>query len=311
MHQEDSEDRSRSRSTTQSTHSIEQSFFQDHPELHERLPNDLHEILSCKDSDESTNYVKKTFHAISRSKSVASISSETDPDGKTKILTILKIKLPHQHVIDNVSVKVNNGAEANILPLDSFRTMFPHALDDHGYPKDGFLRRSRTKLECYDDRKLINHGSIKLRLQHYSDESFQDHSFYVVETRTHKDIIVRHAANSRLGLIQVICKNVSKSVSAIENKTNTSSRDSFQDPCLKIDGKMSQRNQRVASKSFQDHPPGSFKTMATCTCTETPFKTPANTQGRRKQLKSTPFRTLDVDGIRVIRETPFKTQANT
>ena len=70
----------------------------------------------------------------------------------------------------------------------------------------------------------------------------------------HTEIIAGHAASSRLGLIQVFCKNVSKSVSAIENKTNTSSRDSFQDHCLKIDGKTSQRNQRVASKSFQDHP---------------------------------------------------------
>ena len=120
--------------------------------------------------------------------------------------------------------------------------------------QEGFLRRSRTQLECYDDGKLINHGSIKLRLQHYSDESFQYHSFYVVEIKTHKEIRVRHAASSRLGLVQVLCKNVSKSISAIENKTNISSRDSFQDHCLKIDGKRHLRNQRVASKSFQDHP---------------------------------------------------------
>ena len=155
--------------------------------------------------------------------------------------------------------------------------MFPHALDNHSYPKDGFLRKSRTKFECYDDRKLINHGSIKLRLQHYSDESFQDHSFYVVETRTHKDIIIRHAASSRLGLIQVLCKNISKSVSARENKTNTNSRDSFQDHCLRIDSKTLWRNQRVASKFFRDNPPSCFKTMAMCTCTETPFKTPVQT----------------------------------
>ena len=124
---------------------------------------------------------------------------------------------------------------------------------------------------------------------------FKTITFYVVETRTHKDIIVRHAASSRLGLIQVLCKNVSKSVSTIENKTNTSSRDSFQDHCLKIDGKMSQRNQGVALKSFQDHPPSSFKTMAMCTCTETFFKTPANTQGRNEQNrhKLTPFKTLE------------------
>ena len=138
---------------------------------------------------ENNDFVSRTFHSISRSKLVASISNEMDPDGKRKILTILSIKLPHQNGIDNVRVKVDNGAEVNILPLDSFRTKFAHALDDHSYPQEGFLKRSRTKLKCYDDGKLINHGSIKLRLQHYSDKSFQDHYSYVVETKTHKEII--------------------------------------------------------------------------------------------------------------------------
>ena len=53
--------------------------------------------------------------------------------------------------LKTVRVKVDDGAEANILPLDSFMTMFPHALNKHGYPKDGFLRGSRTNLECYDE----------------------------------------------------------------------------------------------------------------------------------------------------------------
>ena len=48
-----------------------------------------------QDHEESTKFVKKTFHAIYRSKLVSSISNEMDPDGKTKILTILNIKLPH------------------------------------------------------------------------------------------------------------------------------------------------------------------------------------------------------------------------
>ena len=94
---------------------------------------------------------------------MASICSNTDPEGKTKILMILQIKLPHQNGIDNVKVKVDNGAEGNILPLHSFRTMFPHALDTNGYPKLGFLRGSKTTLECYNDGKWINHGCIKLR----------------------------------------------------------------------------------------------------------------------------------------------------
>ena len=79
--------------------------------------------------------------------------------------------------------------------------MFPHALDVNGYPKPGFLRGSKTALECYDDGKLINYSSIKLRLQHYSEKSFQDHSFYFVETKTPKPIIIGHPASIRVGLI--------------------------------------------------------------------------------------------------------------
>ena len=60
---------------------------------------------------------------------MASISNNTNPEGKTKILTVLQIKLPHRNSIDDITVKVDDNAEGNILPLNSFRTMFPHALD--------------------------------------------------------------------------------------------------------------------------------------------------------------------------------------
>ena len=91
--------RSRSRSNTRSSHSIELNSFQDpqlhgklSPNIHERLPNDLHGKLSFQDPDGSTNYVIKTFHSISRSKSVSSTNNEVNPDSRTKILTMLKIK---------------------------------------------------------------------------------------------------------------------------------------------------------------------------------------------------------------------------
>ena len=133
--------------------------------------------------------------------------------------------------------------------------MFPHALNKEGYPVKGSLKRSRPNLECYDNRKLINHGSIKLRLQHYSKKSFQDHHFYIVETKTHKEIIVRHLASIRLGLIQVLCKNIAKCIAAIE----TSSKNSFQDHQLNIDGKILQRKQRSKSESYRDHSSSSSK----------------------------------------------------
>ena len=160
---------------------------------------------------------------------MASISNDTDPEGKTKILTVLQLKLPHHNSTDDVTIKVDYGAEGNILPLNSFRAMFPHAPDANGYPRPGFLRGSKTMLECYDNGKLVNHGSIKLRLQHYSEGSFQDHSFYVVETKTPKPIIIGHPASIRLGLIRVLCKNVLKSVLVIKKMTENSMQNSFQD----------------------------------------------------------------------------------
>ena len=88
----------------------------------------------------------RTFHSISRSRSVAAISNDTDPDGKTKILMKLRVKLPHRNVADVMEVKVDDRAEANILPLHTFRLMFPHKLDENGYLKTDALRGSKTML---------------------------------------------------------------------------------------------------------------------------------------------------------------------
>ena len=254
--------RSRSKQVTKSAHSIESASFQDHSGNPHRDSADLHgqqrgQTRDLHRAQGSTEFLKQSFSTICRSKSVASISNDTDPEGKTKILTVLQIKLPHRNGADNITVKVDNGADGNILPLNSFRSMFPHALDTNGYPKPGFLRGSKTMLECYNNGKLVNHGSIKLRLQHYSEGSFQDHSFYIVETKMLKPIIVGHPASIRLGLIRVLCKNISKSVLAIEKMTQDSMRNSFQDHPIWINGKTPWRRQRSKSESsaasFQDH----------------------------------------------------------
>ena len=71
--------RSRSGSKTQSAHSIELKCNQP--------PQDS--------GQDSANVVKKTFNTIYRSKYISSISNDMDPDRRTKILTVLNIKLPH------------------------------------------------------------------------------------------------------------------------------------------------------------------------------------------------------------------------
>ena len=104
---------------TKSAHSIESASFQDHSDdlcgestdlhgenadPHGDQQENLHGANSFQDHQESTDFVKKSFSTISRSKSVASISNDVDPEGKTKILTVLQIKLPHHNGIDNATI---------------------------------------------------------------------------------------------------------------------------------------------------------------------------------------------------------------
>ena len=113
---------------TKSAHSIESAPFRDQRDG----------AGPCETSN-GTKFLKQSFSTISRLKSVASISNDMDPEGKTKILTVLQLKLPYHNGTDDVTVKVDDGAEGNILPLNSFRAMFPHALNTNGYLKPGFL----------------------------------------------------------------------------------------------------------------------------------------------------------------------------
>ena len=194
--------------------------------------------------------VLRTFHSVYRS-TVASQSNDTDPDGKTKIVTKIGIKLPHRRVVDKLQVKVDDGAEANLLPLRSFRSMFPHALDGDGYPLDGFLDNSRTRLECYNDGKLVNHGSITLKLKHYSNGSFQDHQFFIVETPARREIIIGHPASVRLGLVKVLCQNIAQPITAKEAKSSNLTK------ITNIDGKIPRRRPDSRSEYFSG--PGRWK----------------------------------------------------
>ena len=75
---------------------MESASFQDHPDLHGEKTDNLHgesadlhgQRGDLHGTPNGTQFLKQSFSTISRSKSVASISNNTDPEGKTKILTV-------------------------------------------------------------------------------------------------------------------------------------------------------------------------------------------------------------------------------
>lgn len=80
-----------------------------------------------------------------------------------EILTMLTVKLPYTAVLDNMKVTVDDGAKLNILYLTALTAM---SIQCTRQPQPGFLEKCRTRLECYDDSKLIKHGDITLKFKH-------------------------------------------------------------------------------------------------------------------------------------------------
>ena len=235
-------------------------------------------------------------------------------------------------------------AEANLLPLRSFRSMFPHTLDGDGYLLEGFLDNSRTRLRCYNDGKLVNHGSITLKLKHYSNDSFQDHQFFIVETPARREIIIGHPASVRLGLIKVMCQNIAQPITAREAKPtnltkitnidgkvpcrwlssrsehNSSSGgwkgrkfDSFQDPISRPSYWNGQREHKTSS--FQDPISRPLHTYNEESLVISDHELPEQPTEDLAADFETPFKTLQINWIQVsgekyIEESHFKTSTD-
>ena len=98
--------------------------------------NEIHtdesdESPSAPPQDED-QVIRYTFRSI-KGKSLR-IYTDTAEDRTTEIITDVEVQLPHRNTLDNMEVKVDCGAEANILPLRCYRQMFPRSVDAEGYP---------------------------------------------------------------------------------------------------------------------------------------------------------------------------------
>ena len=167
-------------------------------------------------------------------------------------------------------------------------------------PKNGFLKGSRTMLECYNDSKFTNHSKITLQLQHYTNKSFQDHQFYVVEMQTWKEIIIGHPASVRLGLIQVFCKNIAKTIHTIESNNlnnvknidgDRSNRRSKSEPVRCLNWISSNRISSNQIKCSDSSKPGMYTCLKWLTVTETTEMSDCNiSKGSFQDLLSRPWR---------------------
>ena len=87
---------------------------------------------------------------------------DTTTDGKTYVLTDLDVKLPTRPQRDTMRVKLDMGAEANILPVRTYNKMFPDRVLEDGTPDPKYLQPTHIEFECNKDSIIRSLGCINL-----------------------------------------------------------------------------------------------------------------------------------------------------
>ena len=129
---------------------------------------------------------------------------DTDREGKTYVLTTLDVQLPHRTGRDTLQVKVDMGAEANILPLRTFKKMFPHLILEYGTPKQQKLQHTNLQFQCNKNSVIRSSGCITLHIAQPGQKMIAAQFFISAH---HDQVLLGHPSSDQLHLYQLNLNN--------------------------------------------------------------------------------------------------------
>ena len=105
----------------------------------------------------------------------------TTPRDHKSAMTNLLIQLPGRQGNDSLRLKVDTGAEGNIIPLRTYRQMFPKNLDAAGYPMPHKTHpEPHRTLRTYNGGTLRQFGSVVIKCRSKGSH-WQNVKFFIAE----------------------------------------------------------------------------------------------------------------------------------
>ena len=164
----------------------------------EQMRSDFQKIIfdnitttsASKETSSSENFVQKL---------------DTARDGKTYVKAELDVQLPHHKYRSTLKVKLDMGAEANILPLRTYKKMFPHQLLPDGTPDPQFLKKTTLDFECNKRSTIRSLGCIILEIG-LPDKHLMPAQFFV--SADHEQILIGHPSCDKLQAYTINVENI-------------------------------------------------------------------------------------------------------
>ena len=132
--------------------------------------------------------------------------TDTDPSGRLCILADIHVRARTTSRTHYIRVKVDPGADANLMPLHHFREIFPYLCDKNGKPKEGVLEKAESSFESHSSDNVSVIGQTKIYAKNKQTQQFMITRIFVI-ARERGPILLGNAACQWLGLIAVLVEN--------------------------------------------------------------------------------------------------------
>ena len=132
--------------------------------------------------------------------------TDTDPSGRLCILADIHVRARTTSRTHYIRVKVDPGADANLMPLHDFREIFPYLCHRNGKPKEGILEKAESSFESYSGDNVSVIGQTKIYAKNKQTQQFMVTRIFLI-ARERGPILLGNAACQWLGLIAVLIEN--------------------------------------------------------------------------------------------------------
>ena len=132
--------------------------------------------------------------------------TDTDPSGRLCILADIHVRARTTSRTHYIRVKVDPGADANLMPLHHFRDIFPYLCDKNGKPKEGVLEKAESSFESYSGDNVSVIGQAKIYAKNKQTQQFMITRIFMI-ARERGPILLGNAACQWLGVIAVLIEN--------------------------------------------------------------------------------------------------------
>ena len=200
--------------------------------------------------------VSHITHILPRPYAAGQLITDTVSNGHTSFHTTLQIIT--KQGAKSISVKVDPGADVNIIPLSCYRKLFRKNFTRAGNIKQNVLHLTSNLWSSHDNKPQKFLGYFIINIHHKTISKTLPVRFYIFQDTNSPPILLSYPPSERLGIIEFKEPNEASSPVAVDTIT-TDKKVTFNNPL--IAGKSTKRSSKTPLRSavrnnpFQDHTP--------------------------------------------------------